>query len=99
MQNDGKTLGIIAVVASVAGAVLLALVLANLWRFSAAGGALLASGVLGLIGAMAGWAARGSAAAGLGQFGLRLGLATVLAVALLVGFLTPASDPVVIRQA
>lgn len=103
MQDDGRTIGIVALIASLAGAVLFALVLADLWRFSASGGALLASGALGLVGALAGWSARKSLAAGLARFAMRLGLATALAAVLTVGFLTPASvetsGPVEVRPA
>lgn len=103
MDNNGKAVAIIALVASCAGAVLFALVLTGLLPFAASGGALLASAFLGLVGAIAGWSARRSAAAGMAQFALRLGLATVLAAGLVVLYLTPGSvttsGPVEVRPA
>lgn len=103
MDNSGKAVAIIAAVASIAGGLVFVLVLTGLWPYVAAGGALLASGVLGLAGALAGWSARHSANAGLARFALRLGLSTALAVGLAIAFLTPAavetSGPVEVRPA
>lgn len=103
MDSNGKAVAIIAVVASIAGALVFVLVLAGLWPYAAAGGALLGSGVLGLAGALAGWTARYSENAGLARFALRLGLSTALAVGLAIAFLTPAtvqtSGPVEVRPA
>ncbi len=74
--NSG--LALTSLVCSSAGAVLLLSVIAGVWNYSVAGTWFLASGILGIVGAVVGWLDRRQGAGPFNTYGLGLGAAVVV---------------------
>ncbi len=97
MENS-RTVSLISIIASSAGALLFLSVLIGAWNYSAAGGALLAGIVLAAIGAIAGFIARRSGKTSLNLFGLALGIGVVVCSVAFAMWMTPSSDSITIEE-